>query len=114
LRTLLAGIGLYVIGQILTWFQTNGQFISPWIKNNTLIVSMVGGTVISYAFIRATALIAEYYDGLIWPGRFMGFSIGIVAFAILTKIFMDEGIDTKTVVSLCLAFALICVQILWK
>lgn len=114
MRALLAGIGLYLIGQVLTWFQTNGQFISPWIKNHPLIISVVGGTAISYAFIKATALIASYYDGLIWPGRFIGFAVGIAAFAILTRVFMGEGINTKTVVSLSLALALICVQLLWK
>lgn len=80
MRALLAGIGLYLIGQVLTWFQTNGQFISPWIKNHPLIISVVGGTAISYAFIKATALIASYYDGLIWPGRFI---TGFVARALL-------------------------------
>ena len=36
------------------------------------------------------------------------------AFAFLTWYFMGEGINTKTMVSLALAFALICVQLLWK
>lgn len=114
MRPLVLGILLYILGQILTWFQTNGQFISPWIKNHPLIVSIVGGTIISYAFIKATAFIASYYDGLIWPGRFIGFSVGIVSFAILTKIFMDEGLTLKTGVSLLLALALISVQLFWK
>lgn len=105
---------MFLAGQTLTWFQTNGQFISPWIKKNPLVVSVVGGTVISYLFIKATALIAEYYDGLIWPGRFIGFSVGMLVFAAMTQYFMGESITPKTAVSLVLATALICVQLFWK
>lgn len=105
---------LFLAGQTLIWFQTNGQFINEWAKKNPLILSVVGGTTISYMFIKATALIAEYYGGALWPGRFIGFSMGITSFAFLTWFFMGEGINMKTAVSLVLAFALISVQLFWK
>lgn len=114
MRGLLLGIFFYLIGQILIWFQTNGQFLSPWVKKNPLVVSAVGGTIISYVFIRATALIAEYYGGMIWPGRFIGFAVGIISFAYLTWVFMGEGLNIKTLISLGLALTLIAVQIFWK
>ena len=114
MRSLLIGILLFLGGQIGIWFQTNSQFISPWAKRNPMILSVVGGTIISYMFIRATAFVAGYYDGALWPGRFIGFSMGIFSFALLTWYFMGEGINTKTMVSLCLAVALISVQLLWK
>ena len=53
---------LFLAGQTLIWFQTNGQFINTFAKKNPLILSIVGGTIISYMFIKATALIAGYYD----------------------------------------------------
>lgn len=105
---------LFLAGQTLIWFQTNGQFISEWAKKNPLILSIVGGTAISYMFIKATALIAGYYDGALWPGRFIGFSMGITSFAFLTWYFLGEGINMKTTISLILAFALISVQLFWK
>ena len=114
MRGLLTGMFLFLAGQTMIWFKTNGQFISPWAKKNPWIISIIGGTVISYMFIRATAFISLYYDGALWPGRFIGFSMGICSFAFLTWYFMNEGINTKTMVSLGLAFALICVQLLWK
>jgi len=55
-----------------------------------------------------------HFDGLLWPSRFIGFSTGIVTFAALTYIFMDEGINLKTAVSLVLALALIIIQLFWK
>lgn len=105
---------LFLAGQTMIWFQTNGQFISPWAKKNPWILSIVGGTLISFMFIKATAFIANFYDGQLWPGRFIGFSTGIFSFALLTWYFMNEGLNTKTLVSLGLAIALICVQLLWK
>lgn len=105
---------LFLAGQTLIWFQTNGQFISEWAKKNPLILSIVGGTAISYMFIKATALIAGYYGGALWPGRFIGFSMGITSFAFLTWYFLGEGINMKTTISLILAFALISVQLFWK
>jgi hypothetical protein len=114
MKNLVYGISLYFIGQSMIWFQTNGQFIWPWFKRNPLIMALIGGTIISYIFILATQLLAEYYDGSIWPGRFIGFAVGMVSFGILTSFFLGEGINTKTAVSLLLAIILICVQLFWK
>ena len=104
MRGLLAGVLLFTVGQAMIWIQTNGQFIWPWFKKNPLLISLTGGTIISYMFIYATRYIAEYYDGAIWPGRFIG----------LTYVLMNEGITTKTAVCLLLAFCILCVQTFWK
>jgi hypothetical protein len=113
-KNLIIGISLYVLGQTLIWFQTNGQFVWPWVKKNPLPVAFVGGTVISYILIKATQYTAEYYDGLLWPGRFLGFSIGVFIFGFMTWYYLGEGLTTKTLVSLFLAFILIGVQLFWK
>ena len=107
-------MALFLIGQIMIWFQTNAQFISPWAKKNPWLLSIVGGSIISYMFIKATAFVANYYDGALWPGRFIGFSLGICSFTFLTWYFMNEGINGKIMISLVLSFILICVQLLWK
>ena len=114
MRALIYGIFLFLLGQSLIWFQTNGQFLWTWCKKNPLLIAIIGGSTISYIFIEATRLIAEHYDGLLWPGRFLGFSMGITSFAFLTYYFMGEGITMKTWVSLGLAALLICVQLFWK
>ena len=107
-------IVLFFTGQTLIWFQTNGQFLWPWFKRNPLILSIVGGTTISYAFILATKFAVEHFDGLLWPGRFLGFALGITSYALLTWYMMGEGITLKTSVSLILAMGIICVQLFWK
>jgi len=114
MKNLIIGLLLFTIGQSLIWFQTNGQFVWPWFKRNPLIISLIAGTGISYMFIMATAYVAEYFDGQLWPGRFIAQVSGIVIFTILTFVLLNEGISTKTAISLILAFIIIAIQILWK
>jgi hypothetical protein len=104
---------LFLIAQSLIFFQANGQFFNDWASRNTLILSVVGGSVISYIFILATKMSYLHFD-TVWPGRFLGFSVGIVSYAILTWIFMGEGINIKTALSLILATSIILIQIFWK
>tara|TARA_B110001469_G_C9440602_1_gene223196 strand:- start:114 stop:458 length:345 start_codon:yes stop_codon:yes gene_type:complete len=114
MRGLIVGTLLFALAQSMIWFQTNGQFVWPWFKKNPWTLSIVGGTTISYIFIIATRLIAENFDGAIWPGRFIGFTLGIISFTTLTYLFMGEGLTTKTLVCLALAFCILCVQVFWK
>jgi hypothetical protein len=114
LRHLIFGILLFLFGQSLVWFQTNGQFVWPWIKKNPFWVSLFGGVIISYTFIMATRELFTYYDGALWPGRFIGFATGMIAFSSLTYLIMGEGMNTKTLISLGLAILLLCVQLFWK
>jgi len=107
-------VTLFLVGQTLIWFQTNGQFLWSWFAKNPLILSLVGGTTISYAFILATRFAYEHFDGLLWPGRFIGFGTGMISFVLLTWVFMGEGITTKTAISLVLATTLVCIQVFWK
>ena len=59
-------------------------------------------------------MVAEYFDGQLWPGRFIGQASGIVIFAVMTWFFLNEGINTKTTISLILATMLFGIQIFWK
>jgi len=103
-----------MLGQSLIWIQTNGQFIWPWFKKHPIAVSIITGSVISYIVIYATRMVVEHFDGVLWPGRFIGFSSGMIVFALMTWAFMGEGVNVKTGISLMLALALIFVQIFVK
>ena len=98
----------------MIWYQTNGQFKWKWFADHPLIVAFIFAVPISYSFIIATKLIVVYFDGTLWPGRFIGFATGMISFAILTNIYMGQGINAKTAISLVLATALVAIQILWK
>ena len=103
----------FLLVQIVTWFQLNGQFVWPWFKSNVFLLCLFG-IPISWLYIEATRLGFIAFDGILWPGRLLGFAMGMLSFAILTNIFLGEGLNTKTVVSLILATVLVCIQIFWK
>ena len=112
-KSLLYTLLIFSITQISVWFQANGQFVWTWFKDNPLILSLFG-IPISLGYIYATKYAFVAFEGLLWPGRLVGFAIGIVSFTILTTIFLGEGINNKTIVSLLLASILVCIQVFWK
>jgi len=113
ITALILCIVLFSTVQLITWFQLNGQFVWPWFKNNMLLVCLMG-IPISWFYIEATRYGFIAFEGVLWPGRLLGFATGIFSFAICTSIFMGEGLNTKTLVSLALATALTFIQIFWK
>ena len=111
---LLLGTLLFFFGQILIWYQTNGQFKWEWCAKNPFAMALIFSIPISFAFIIATKYVVGYFDGQLWPGRFLGFATGMISFAFLTSFYMNEGINAKTMISLVLATALVLIQIFWK
>ena len=107
------GVLLYFVGQVVTYYQLNGQFLWEWAKRNPFMMSLLGIPV-SLIFIWATKHTVEAFDGLMWPQRFIGFASGILIYAWGTSYYFNQSIDTKTMISLGLAILLICVQIFWK
>tara|TARA_B110000211_G_C14030005_1_gene531665 strand:- start:370 stop:720 length:351 start_codon:yes stop_codon:yes gene_type:complete len=110
---LIRGTLLFLLGQTLVWYQINGQFISTWMKSHPWAVSFLG-IPISYVYIYATQYLVEAFDGDMWPQRLIGFSMGMIAFAFLTFIHLNQGITLKTAVTLALALAIVVIQIIWK
>ena len=113
IKYLLTGIAIFTLAQILAWYQTNGQFISEWCKNNSFILSLFG-IPISLGYIYATKWAFIAFDDLLWPGRLLGFALGIISFTILTNYYLGEGITPKVIVSLVLATTLVLIQAFWK
>ena len=110
---LIIGTLLFLLGQIMVWHQVNGQFISEWIKARPWLMALCG-IPISYTYIYATQYTTEAFGGDLWPQRFIGFSMGMFAFAVLTWIHLNQGITLKTTVTLALAVAIVVIQIMWK
>ena len=113
MNNILTGLILFIISHIIIWFQVNSQFIWLWAKDNPWTMSLLGFP-ISYVLIIATKFIVAGFDGLLWPGRLVGFGSGMIVMAGLTWWMLGEGINLKTMTSLILATGLVCVQIFWK
>ena len=110
---LVYGTLLFLLGQTLVWYQINGQFISTWMKEHPLAVSFLG-VPISFVYIYATQYLVEAFDGDMWPQRLIGFSMGMIAFAFLTWLHLNQGITLKTGITLILAITIVLIQILWE
>lgn len=110
---LVQGTILFLLGQTMVWYQINGQFISEWMKTHPIVVSFLG-VPISFVYIYATQYLVEAFDGDMWPQRLIGFSMGMIAFAFLTWLHLNQGITLKTGVTLILAITIVLIQILWK
>mgnify|MGYP003627828571 FL=1 len=110
---ILVGILWFFIGHIFVWFQLNGQFKWDWFNKYQWIVVLCG-IPITYMYLQATRYTVNGFDGLLWPGRFIGFGVGMVIYAVFTSYFFNEGITTKTAISLGLCLLLIAIQIFWK
>ena len=107
------GLIYFLVGQTVVWFTTNAQFYNKWAEDKPIIMTMIAAPV-TYLFILGTKHCAVHFDGMLWPGRFIGFAMGMIAFTILTSSIMGESVNVKTVISLILAVILVCIQIFWK
>tara|TARA_R110000751_G_scaffold112784_3_gene211848 strand:- start:3600 stop:3935 length:336 start_codon:yes stop_codon:yes gene_type:complete len=111
---MLLGIFCFSIAHILTFFQLNGQFFKrDWFRKNELLVA-AAGIILSFFYIWGTKYTVNAFEGLLWPARFVGFGVGMIIYAVGVNYYFGEILTPKTIVSLCLALILICLQVLWK
>ena len=110
---LISGILFFLLAHIITFFQLNGQFKWEWFKEHEWVMVLVG-IPISYLYILGTKHTVAGFDGLLWPTRFVGFGIGMIIYALFVSYFFNEGINSKTAISLLLSVVLIFIQVLWK
>lgn len=111
-KSIMIAILLYALGQTMVWFQSNGQFMWEFFKKNPLLMSLMGIPV-SYVFIKATSISYTGF-GQLWPGRMIGFAVGIIIFATLSSMVIGENISLKTTICLLLSAAIICIQLFMK
>ena len=110
---ILYGMLFFALGHLGAFLQLNGQFKWDWFKNNEWIIAACG-FILSFFYIWGTKYTVAGTEGLLWPARFIGFGIGMVIYALGVSYFFNEGITTKTIISLGLCLILICIQVFWK
>lgn len=113
IKNLLIGALLYLVGQLITYWQLNGQFLWEWFKKHPFLIACLG-IPISFIFIAATKYTVAGFDGQMWPQRFVGFATGMIIYAWGTSYYFNQPIDMKTGVSLALSLLLIIIQVVWK
>jgi hypothetical protein len=113
MKSFIIAIILVTIAQSLAYIQLQGQFLWTWAKENTLMMALLG-LPISILLIYFTKYCAIAFDGQVWPGRLIGFSVGAIVFAILSHFIMNEAFTVKTTLCLGLAAAILAIQIFWR
>lgn len=112
-NNILIGIFLVILSQTIIWFQVNAQFLWEFCKERPFLLSLLG-IPISYLVIQGTKYFVNGFNGLIWPGRLIGFAIGIIIFGILTHILMKETLNIKTILSIILSMCIVMIQLFMK
>ena len=113
LYNLLIGIFFGSIAQILTFLQLQGQLKFELLKNNFLLLVLMG-IPISIMFLYSVKNLVIAFNGEMWPSRLIGFGIGTIVFSILSSMIFNEPITTKTSICLILSISILAVQLFWK
>ncbi len=102
-------IFVYIIG----WHQLYGQFISNFYKKYQywLVLLSIPTTMIS---VYAARILAEAFNGQMWPNRILTFCIGMIMFSLLTLFYFNEKLTIKTITLLFLTLLIVILQIIWK
>ena len=103
---------IYLLNNVLIWYQLNSQLVWDWAKGNSaIIISCLLGVPISWLFWYCTKIGYEGF-GALWPVRFMGFATSMLTFPILTWYYLGETITLKTALTILLSIAIMIIQIL--
>ena len=103
---------LGAIGQVMSFIQLQGQSIWKFPKDNPYVMMLLG-LPISLLFIKSTKLMNEHFLAS-WPGRLIGFGVGVVVFTVMSWFLFREHPTPKTLTCLGLASLIVILQIFWK
>lgn len=103
---------LCIVAQVVTFIQLQGQTLWRFPKENPYLMSLLG-VPISLLFMKYTKILNSHFEAN-WPGRIIGFGVGIIIFTIMSWLMFREVPTTKTLICLCLAFSIVLIQMFWK
>jgi hypothetical protein len=104
---------LVLAGQTCAWIQFNTQFKYPkygpewW---GWYVVAIPS----TWFFLKSAQFGVEAMGGSLWANRFLGFTMGIIVYAILTNYFFQQPITLKIGIQIGLALCVMMVQIFMK
>ena len=105
-------IGIFLLNNILIWYQLNSQLVWDWAKGTkSMWIMSLLGIPISLLFWYATKIGYEGFGNL-WAVRFMGFATSMLTFPVMTWLYLGEAITLKTLVTILLAFIIMLLRLL--
>lgn len=107
-------ITLFIIGNILAWFQSNSQFLWEWWYERPITTICLYSIPTGFAFYFGWRFAVEMFGGSLWAARMFAFGIATIIFAIMSYLFKGEEVTAKTALCLALSVAIIFIQVFWK
>ena len=111
-KYILMTIGIFLLNNIIIWYQLNSQLVWDWAKGTkSMWLMSLLGIPISLLFWYATK-IGYIGFGNLWAVRFIGFATSMLTFPIMTWLYLGEAITLKTIVTIVLAIIIMLLQLL--
>ena len=111
-KYILMTIGIFLLNNILIWYQLNSQLVWDWAKGTkSMWLMSLLGIPISLLFWWATKIGYQGFGNL-WAVRFMGFATSMLTFPIMTWLYLGEAITLKTIITILLAIIIMILQLL--
>ena len=105
-------IGIFLLNNILIWYQLNSQLVWDWAKGTkSMWIMSLLGVPISLMFWWATKLGYEGF-GSLWQIRLLGFAISMFTFPLMTWLYLGELITLKIAISILLATVILILQLI--
>ena len=105
-------IGIFLLNNILIWYQLNSQLVWDWAKGTkSMWIMSILGIPISLLFWLATKW-GYIGFGNLWAVRFMGFATSMLTFPVMTWLYLGEAITLKTLITILLALIIMILQLL--
>ena len=111
-KYILLTIAIFLLNNILIWYQLNSQLVWDWAKGTKSMWFMsLMGIPISILFWYATKW-GYIGFGNLWAVRFMGFAASMLTFPIMTYLYLGETMTLKTIITLGLAILIMIIQLI--
>ena len=105
-------IVLFIINNILIWYQLNSQLVWKWAEGyKSMWLMSLMGIPISLIFWFCTKW-GYIGFGNLWSVRFLGFATSMMTFPIMTYFYLGEAITIKTFITIVLAVIIMLLQMI--
>ena len=111
-KYIVTSILLFIIGNVLVWYQLNSQLVWDWAKGNkSMWIMSLLGIPISLLFWLCTKW-GYLGFGNLWAVRWLAFGSSMLVFPLMTYFYLGEAITLKTLISIILALIIMLLQLL--
>lgn len=112
IKYILISTFVFIISQILIWYQLNSQLVWKWAEGykSMLWMSLLG---IPISLLMWLCTKWGYIGfGSLWAVRFVGFATSMLIFPIMTYWYLGEPMTLKVIITMLLAIIILILQLL--